>query len=309
MEGVGAVMTDGAGVRGGATRLSLPPVTPGKRGQGSGAPPSPEYLSGILVTGFARGVPAPSPHNNKMGLHLLFADDEAVNKAVFKRMAGRLGCTCLLLSDGDEVEPALVAAGQVVPQGQGAGGGGERGPNGAGAGMEGVLAVGSGGRPGQAPATAWSGVKFGASGARGRTVTDQGVAQGTLGGRSVHSTGASTHSLSAGGGGGASAAPCTDGGGGGGPDIPGGASQAYRVGPGMFHAIVLDIHMSRMHGDTVCKNLRALGLTTPIIAATGAGVCMPCFPSLRLPPSSPSPSPSPFLSLSLVPLTCHSHMD
>ena len=46
-------------------------------------------------------------------LHVLFVDDEPVNRNVAKRMLQRLGCTTVELSDGDEVEAALVQSGQL----------------------------------------------------------------------------------------------------------------------------------------------------------------------------------------------------
>ena len=45
--------------------------------------------------------------------HVLFVDDEAVNRNVAKRMLQRLGCTTMELCDGDEVEAALVHTGQL----------------------------------------------------------------------------------------------------------------------------------------------------------------------------------------------------
>ena len=51
---------------------------------------------------------------DSLGLHVLFVDDEVVNRNVAKRMLQRVGCTAVELSDGDEVEAALVAAGMLV---------------------------------------------------------------------------------------------------------------------------------------------------------------------------------------------------
>jgi len=48
----------------------------------------------------------------QFGLHLLVADDEAVNRRIMQRLLAKLGCTCVCVSEGDEAIAALVACGQ-----------------------------------------------------------------------------------------------------------------------------------------------------------------------------------------------------
>ena len=40
-------------------------------------------------------------------LHLLIADDNATNRRIAARHAGDMGCTCTVVTDGDEVAPAV----------------------------------------------------------------------------------------------------------------------------------------------------------------------------------------------------------
>jgi ActR/RegA family two-component response regulator len=46
----------------------------------------------------------------RLGLHLLFVDDDVVNRNLGKRMLVRLGCTVVMLDDGIHVETALLSA-------------------------------------------------------------------------------------------------------------------------------------------------------------------------------------------------------
>jgi CheY-like chemotaxis protein len=50
----------------------------------------------------------------QLGLHVLFADDERVNRALMGRMLARLGCSAVGVDDGDGVAPALAAAGMMT---------------------------------------------------------------------------------------------------------------------------------------------------------------------------------------------------
>ncbi|RYG53837.1 response regulator, partial [archaeon] len=57
-----------------------------------------------------------------LGLHVLFADDEASMRRVMLRMLQRIGCTGVTVDDGDGIIPALQASGQLprapdVPRG------------------------------------------------------------------------------------------------------------------------------------------------------------------------------------------------
>jgi CheY-like chemotaxis protein len=60
----------------------------------------------------------------QFGLHLLVADDEAVNRRIMQRLLAKLGCTCVCVSEGDEAIAALVASGQAWAA-EGRGGGAE----------------------------------------------------------------------------------------------------------------------------------------------------------------------------------------
>jgi CheY-like chemotaxis protein len=44
-----------------------------------------------------------------LGLHLLFVDDEVINRNLFERTAKALGCTADVISDGDEVRLLCIA--------------------------------------------------------------------------------------------------------------------------------------------------------------------------------------------------------
>lgn len=50
-------------------------------------------------------------------LHFLVVDDDATNRRLAARMLERLGCSCLLLEDGDFVPAALERTGQLQPEG------------------------------------------------------------------------------------------------------------------------------------------------------------------------------------------------
>jgi CheY-like chemotaxis protein len=50
-----------------------------------------------------------------LGLHVLYADDEAVNRRLMGNLLNKLGCTYELLDDGDMVAPALQRSGQLIP--------------------------------------------------------------------------------------------------------------------------------------------------------------------------------------------------
>jgi CheY-like chemotaxis protein len=63
------------------------------------------------------------PELPPLGLHLLCADDERSNQLVLKRMLGQIGCTCTIVSEGDELIAELRRVGQ-LPRDEGAGGAG-----------------------------------------------------------------------------------------------------------------------------------------------------------------------------------------
>ena len=67
-----------------------------------------------IATGGASSVAGAAPSRGQLRLHVLFVDDETVNRNVAKRMLQRLGCTTVELCDGDEVEAALVQSGQLL---------------------------------------------------------------------------------------------------------------------------------------------------------------------------------------------------
>jgi hypothetical protein len=46
---------------------------------------------------------------SSLGLHLLFVDDEVINRNLFERTAKALGCTADVISDGDEVRLLCIA--------------------------------------------------------------------------------------------------------------------------------------------------------------------------------------------------------
>ena len=48
-----------------------------------------------------------------------------------------------------------------------------------------------------------------------------------------------------------------------------GSESTATTPPSHFDVVLLDIQMKRMNGDEVCRRLRALGLSLPIIATTG----------------------------------------
>ena len=52
--------------------------------------------------------------SRSLNLHVMVVDDEALNRRLAQRMLVRLGCTCELLEDGDEVLSALQRTGQVA---------------------------------------------------------------------------------------------------------------------------------------------------------------------------------------------------
>jgi CheY-like chemotaxis protein len=62
----------------------------------------------------ARGRQLP-PNIQNLGKHILFVDDEQVNRRLGSRMMQRLGCTYKLLTDGDEVAGALEVAAAEKP--------------------------------------------------------------------------------------------------------------------------------------------------------------------------------------------------
>jgi CheY-like chemotaxis protein len=91
-----------AGAEGsGATSRSSPVMTRAA----SGSPPS--------DTAPKVGGAAAAPPAQPLGLHVLYADDEAINCRIMARMLERLGCTCVCVSDGADVHPALAATGQL----------------------------------------------------------------------------------------------------------------------------------------------------------------------------------------------------
>jgi CheY-like chemotaxis protein len=59
---------------------------------------------------------ASSTGDSRRKLHILAVDDDGVNRTLVARMLKRVGCTCDLLEDGDQVEERLVATGQLQPQ-------------------------------------------------------------------------------------------------------------------------------------------------------------------------------------------------
>ncbi len=71
----------------------------------------------LLPAGSAtpQGMGLPRATKSDETLHILYADDEAVNCSVMARMCRLLKWTVVCLSDGDEVAAALVAAGQLKP--------------------------------------------------------------------------------------------------------------------------------------------------------------------------------------------------
>ncbi len=57
------------------------------------------------------GVLIPSARLRIADLVVLYVDDEAVNRNVGRRMLQHMGCRSVILEDGVEVEPALMAPG------------------------------------------------------------------------------------------------------------------------------------------------------------------------------------------------------
>jgi signal transduction histidine kinase/CheY-like chemotaxis protein len=49
-------------------------------------------------------------------LHLLIVEDERVNQKIVSRLLHKVGCTCVVVDDGDQLEPALRTAGNLPPE-------------------------------------------------------------------------------------------------------------------------------------------------------------------------------------------------
>jgi CheY-like chemotaxis protein len=64
---------------------------------------------------------AAAPPQRSLGLRVLHADDESVNRKLMGKMLARLGCEVTAVEDGDEVEPALAAVECGTDAGGGAG--------------------------------------------------------------------------------------------------------------------------------------------------------------------------------------------
>lgn len=104
-------------------RLAKDPFTPHDvpvRTAPDGSPPAGTAAAGgqsPAATAAPAAAPAPArggrqlpPNIQNLGKNILFVDDEQVNRRLGSRMMQRLGCTYTLLTDGDEVAPALQAA-------------------------------------------------------------------------------------------------------------------------------------------------------------------------------------------------------
>jgi CheY-like chemotaxis protein len=53
-----------------------------------------------------------APDGSTLGLHVLAVDDERSNRLIMKRMLDRLGCTCVVVTEGDEAITELQRTGQ-----------------------------------------------------------------------------------------------------------------------------------------------------------------------------------------------------
>ena len=186
-----------------------------------------------------------------LGLHILFADDETVNRRLMAAFLKNSGCTCVCLSDGDEVEVALAATGQVrlTPQAQ-------IQPLAAAAAAEPDELSGGDGRAGRS--------NFNLSGGSGREGTSGEALGHTLTAATVDSPLVARSSSSP-----SSSAVAPN-------DTAGAAPAALATSTSThslnrpFDVILLDIIMVRSDGAEVCERLRRVhGLRLPIIAVTG----------------------------------------
>jgi len=84
------------------------PATGAAQGAAAAAAPAPAAAAG-------RGGRQLPPNIQNLGKHILFVDDEQVNRRLGSRMMQRLGCTYTLLTDGDEVAASLQAAAAEKP--------------------------------------------------------------------------------------------------------------------------------------------------------------------------------------------------
>ena len=85
---------------------------PGQAAGGATSPGTPSATSASAAAGVSTpsGMQSPTVTTN-LGLRILYADDETVNRKLMQRMLAKLGCDVTLLTDGDEVEAAFDEAG------------------------------------------------------------------------------------------------------------------------------------------------------------------------------------------------------
>jgi CheY-like chemotaxis protein len=114
---IGSPLAEGAHLLGTPAVLAAVPISRGATTDSTAAAGSPIAPNRALLP--ARRKPELPP----LGLHLLCADDERSNQLVLKRMLGQIGCTCTIVSEGDELIAELRRVGQ-LPRDEGAGGAG-----------------------------------------------------------------------------------------------------------------------------------------------------------------------------------------
>jgi CheY-like chemotaxis protein len=111
-EECGQTIVDSADAAGPATPVP-PQVLADKFASGSDAN---QLVVPLPIKSFAFQVPssvvAPS-HTGLSGMRVLVVDDERAIRRLCQRMLERLGCTCVLLEDGDQVMDTLLASGYV----------------------------------------------------------------------------------------------------------------------------------------------------------------------------------------------------
>jgi CheY-like chemotaxis protein len=112
---IGSPLVEGAHLLGTPAVLAAVPISRGATTDSTAAGGSPIAPNRALLP--ARKKPELPP----LGLHLLCADDERSNQLVLKRMLGQIGCTCTIVSEGDELIAELRRVGQ-LPRDEGAGG-------------------------------------------------------------------------------------------------------------------------------------------------------------------------------------------
>ena len=217
-------------------------VAPSFRRQSTARKGSSETVKSAGRGGVALLSSLPNAHNGPLELHVLFVDDEVVNRNVAKRMLQRLGCTTVELADGDEVEAALQATGQLSKEGRSRRGSSRR-----------ILRQQTSTSalmriPTRAASCGDSDIAAVASSGGGIGVANDGEQGG-----GVLPTGPGSRAGVAGSG----------------DDATGEVAVRDPSLPRPFDVIMLDIQMKRMNGDEVCRRLRNARVDIMIVATTG----------------------------------------